>query len=403
MQFVLNENGAVFGIIAADLKTKVSLSKTEITGKRELPGCHMRLKDQYGEELISWVSGEEPYRLEGFLMPGGIYYLEETYPREGYAYAEEIRFTVSLDGSTDTVVMKDCPTHVFISKTDITGEEELSGNRLRIKTMDGQEVVSWVSGEKPYEITGLLKAGETYILEELSPRDGFALAEEISFRVSRDGKTDRVRMKNDKTKVRIRKVDAETKEPLSGAFLQICDERGKVWEQWISDGGSHEIIGRLKAGEHYYLREKRSPDGYQLSEDLEFWMPEGNEWLDVTLENRKEEKPEKPVKPERPGGPKAPHIPPQTENRKEPGRISAVYSPEVPGAAGRFSEILPGRVPLLAAAGEGSGGRVCWFLLLLSFFGMIFTFSAIRMTKHRRFVIINRIRKERRKKQRKKK
>ena len=403
MQFVLNENGAVFGIVAADLKTKVCLSKTEITGNRELPGCHMRLKDQYGEKLISWVSGEEPYRLEGFLMPGGIYYLEETYPREGYAYAEEIRFTVSLDGSTDTVVMKDCPTHVFISKTDITGEEELSGNRLRIKTMDGQEVVSWVSGEKPYEITGLLKAGETYILEELSPRDGFALAEEISFRVSRDGKTDRVRMKNDKTKVRIRKVDAETKEPLSGAFLQICDERGKVWEQWISDGGSHEIIGRLKAGEHYYLREKRSPDGYQLSEDLEFWMPEGNEWLDVTLENRKEEKPEKPVKPERPGGPKAPHIPPQTENRKEPGRISAVYSPEVPGAAGRFSEILPGRVPLLAAAGEGSGGRVCWFLLLLSFFGMIFTFSAIRMTKHRRFVIINRIRKESRKKQRKKK
>lgn len=403
LQFVLNENGAVFGIVAADEKTRVCLSKTDITGKRELPGCHMRLKDQQGKELISWISGEEPYRLEGFLVPGESYCLEEIYPEEGYAYAEEIRFTVSRDKSTDIVVMKDRPTHVLISKTDINGETELSGNRMRIKTRDGQEVVSWVSGERPYEITGLLRAGETYILEEMSPRDGFAFADEVAFTVGRDGRTDRVWMKNEKTKVRIQKVDAETKEPVSGALLEICDERGKVWEQWISDGRGHEIIGRLKAGEHYYLREKQSPDGYQRSGDLGFWMPKRGEWLELTLENRKEKKPQKPGGSEGTGEPEGPGIPPRPEKSGKPGRISAVYSPEAPGAAGRFFEILPGRIPLLAASGDRDGTRTYRILMLLSFFGMIFTFSAIRMTKYRRFVIIDRIQKGKKKKQRKKK
>ena len=46
--------------------------------------------------------------------------------------------------------MEDRQTHVLVSKTDITGETEIPGNHLRIKTTEDIEIASWVSGTKPY-------------------------------------------------------------------------------------------------------------------------------------------------------------------------------------------------------------------------------------------------------------
>lgn len=47
--------------------------------------------------------------------------LREVRPADGWAYAEDVPFKVSHDGTVDYVKMEDKPTHVVISKQEITG------------------------------------------------------------------------------------------------------------------------------------------------------------------------------------------------------------------------------------------------------------------------------------------
>ncbi len=483
MMFTIDENGAVGGITASDRKTKVSLSKTDITGSRELPGCEMSLRDENGREVIAWVSGEEPYVMEGVLKPGesyclteihpcdgfawseeiwftvseegileqvvmkdentkvqvqklseGIerkpvagailqilnqdgtparaiwdqepyrkgdslifvsgtdpvrlwqqliagqdYLLHEVKPAAGYAYAEDVHFTVSRDGREDLVIMTDRQTRVSFHKTDITGEKEIPGNHLLVKTLDGRVIASWISAAEPYVLTGLLNGGETYILEEVRPCDGYAWAEEVRFTVSPDGRPDRVYMKNEKTQVEILKTDAVSGKPLSGAVLEIRDCQGKVLEQWTSGQESHRITEKLTAGEKYYLYETEAPLGYRLAEPMEFRMPQKAEVLKLTLENRKrgggKENPKDPG-PSRPGQP------------KEPGYITAWYDTGIPLAGREFADSVPKGFLKLAPTGDESWMAIYTILFVLSFTGAALAFFAIQVTKRERFAII---------------
>ena len=85
--------------------------------------------------------------------------------------------------------MEDKPTHVVVSKKKITGKEELPGCHLVIKDKNGN-VDEWTSSTTPHEIVAKLIAGETYTLIEIRPEDGYSVAENIEFTVSKDGSID---------------------------------------------------------------------------------------------------------------------------------------------------------------------------------------------------------------------
>ena len=276
-------------------------------------------------------------------------------------------------------------THVLVSKTDITGETEIPGNHLRIKTTEDIEIASWVSGTKPYELVGILNAGETYILEEIQPADGYAWSEDVRFQVSVDGRIDRVIMRNERTQAEILKIDAETGEAVSGAVLQIRDQEGKVIEEWISGTESHWVIGRLAAGKVYELWEKEAPEGYQLAGKMEFTMQKKAEVLKLSYKNRKETERRTPDKPEKPDRFPIPEKP------EEPGRITAFYESQTPKEVKEFFDNqIPKSFYLYKTGDEGVFG---WYLAwaFLSFLGMCTAFFAIFMTKSTRFDIIDRI------------
>lgn len=490
--FDLDEQAKISSITAADKKTEVALSKSDITGMEELSGCHMSLKDHQGKELDSWISGKEPHRIQGVLTPGEVYYLEEIRPSDGYAFAEkipflvsedgvlqqvamkdedtkirihkvpgqrdekelsgavlqileedktparaacskggfqkgellifrsgeapkellgqlcagrryllhevkppagyafaeDIPFTVSLDGSIDEVWMEDEQTHVVFCKTDITGEKEIPGNHLRVTTTEGTEILSWVSGTEPYELVGVLDAGEAYILEEIQPVDGYAWSEKIPFKVSLDGRIDRVLMKNDRTQAEILKVDADTGEPVPEALLQIRDQEGQVIEEWVSGTGSHLVTGKLAAGKTYELWEKEAPEGYWLAGKMEFTMPEKAEAIRLVYENRKKPDTRTPDKPEKPDKPQNPEKP------REPGRITAFYESQTPK---EVKEFFDDQIPKsFRLSKTGDDGVFKWYLacLVLSFFGMCTAFFAIFMTKPARSDIIDRVKRK---------
>jgi LPXTG-motif cell wall-anchored protein len=85
--------------------TKVEISKTDITGKKELPGAKLTILDSEGNVVESWVSTEEAHYIEK--LPIGTYTLREEQAPDGYLVAEDITFEVEDTAEIQKVVMKD--------------------------------------------------------------------------------------------------------------------------------------------------------------------------------------------------------------------------------------------------------------------------------------------------------
>ena len=96
---------------------KVTISKTEVNGTKELPGA--TLKVFKGEEAVEankveeWVSGNTAKVIE--LQPGVYTLVEETAP-QGYVVAESITFRVNADGS---VAIKEGDTFVSVANATV--------------------------------------------------------------------------------------------------------------------------------------------------------------------------------------------------------------------------------------------------------------------------------------------
>ena len=232
----------------------------------------------------------------------GKYIVKEIRAPLGYFVNEEpMEVTFTYDGQAVQVLESTCtdkPTEMWVSKRDLTNDEELPGATLSIKDSDGNVVESWVSTDTPHRVTGL-HLGDAYTLTETRPADGYALADAITFRLLQKADEDgsnlqeaevyylttknflfwtwgdwkllddaTVIMRDDTIKVEISKKDLTTMEELPGAELTITDKDGKEIDRWVSTDKPH-YIEKLPAGD-YTLTEVKTPDGYATAEIVPF-------------------------------------------------------------------------------------------------------------------------------------
>ena len=232
----------------------------------------------------------------------GKYIVKEIRAPLGYYVNEEpMEVTFTYDGQVVQVLESTCtdkPTEMWVSKRDLTNDEELPGATLCIKDSDGNVVDRWVSTDTPHRVTGL-HLGDAYTLTETRPADGYALADEITFRllqkVDENGSNLQdaevyylttknflfwtwddwkllddatVIMRDDTIKVEISKKDLTTMEELPGAELTLTDKDGKEIDRWVSTDKPH-YIEKLPAGD-YTLTEVKAPDGYAFAESVPF-------------------------------------------------------------------------------------------------------------------------------------
>ena len=188
-------NSAVtdFEYVFVDKPTIVEVTKSSLTTGEELEGAQLQVTDENGNVVDSWVSEMEPHVITG-LVVSKTYTLTETLPAPGYVTAESIRFTIADTGDIQPVEMKDDVTKVYVSKTDLTGKEELEGATLVILDSDGNIMERWTSTGEPHYIE-MLPIG-TYILREESAPSGYTVAEDVTFEVTDTAEIQRVQMKD---------------------------------------------------------------------------------------------------------------------------------------------------------------------------------------------------------------
>ncbi|WP_097006323.1 SpaA isopeptide-forming pilin-related protein [Lacrimispora amygdalina] len=268
--FTVSRDGSIDKVKMEDKPTQVIISKKDFVNNEELPGAHLQIIDKEGKVIEEWESTKEKHLVKGKLIAGEEYTLHEISSPNGYAFAEDIKFTVSKDGTIDKVEMKDKPTNVEITKVDITTGKELSGAKLELVDKTGKIIEQWTSTNEAHKIVGKLTAGETYILREIYAPKGYTYSNEVSFTVSIDGTINKVEMIDKPTHVEITKTEITTGKELTGANIQIIDKNGSIVESFISTNKPHKIIGKLEAGETYYIHEDNAPDGYGYTSDVKF-------------------------------------------------------------------------------------------------------------------------------------
>lgn len=196
--------------------------------------------------------------------------------------------------------------HFNVKKTDLTGQKEVAGATLNLYKAedvnedgtlkeDAKPLDSWTSEKGQYHDFGpAVKAGKSYVLIETAAPDGYTYTANISFTVKEDGtietradkeekqpevdqpeidpteEDDIYLVKDDVTRVSVKKMDITGQKEVAGARLLLKDKDGNVIESWMSTTEARVFEQKLIAGETYTLTEVTAPSGYEVAADITF-------------------------------------------------------------------------------------------------------------------------------------
>lgn len=248
---------------------KITASKREITGTKEIEGAKMTVKDETGKTVDTWTSGKEEHYVSG-LEEGKKYTLiEETAP-EGYVRADEITFTVTKEKVDQKVNMFDA--QVKVTKTDALTGDAVKGAEFTVFDKDGNIVDKWTTDGTAHAVSGL-DAGCEYILKETKTPEGYMTAPDRTLVVSGEQNMD-VEIKEQPvlTDIEVQKVDAQTKKVIRSKDFEFTMYSDAECKNAITTVSADKNAGTatfkdLRYGT-YYIKETKAPTGYLLSKEV---------------------------------------------------------------------------------------------------------------------------------------
>lgn len=212
------------------------------------------------------------------LLPG-TYYVKETKTKENFNLINTWYKAVVSVGKTTTInnskaiVNEINYSELYISKTDVTGEIELDGAKMKLLDNEDREIDEWVSkAGEPHYIK--VSKGTYYIEEIVAPKGREKITTLIPVNVDENGQVMQVKVKNKITEadVETSKVDQTGSKELEGAKMCLVEEKGKDFtikingeekvvkkHCWTSTKSAHKY--KLNYG-NYKITEKVAPKGY---------------------------------------------------------------------------------------------------------------------------------------------
>ena len=168
---------------------KVEISKTDITGEKELPGAKLSVIDENGKLVESWTSeAGKTHMIER--LPAGKYTLREESAPYGYKVANDVTFEVKETAEIQKVSMKDeqAVGKIVIEKTDKVTGKPIEGVVFEVRDKDGNVLDTLTtdknghaeSKELPictYNEDGSFKEDIHYTVVEVKAADGYILDE----------------------------------------------------------------------------------------------------------------------------------------------------------------------------------------------------------------------------------
>lgn len=321
-------SGALFGLYAAeDLWGYEVQEDGSVQEKAKI----VIRKDMLIETAESNFEGKVKFTAD---LPCAKYEVKEIKAPDGYLKNQQV-FTVDASEAEDEnenlkfhFEAENVKTQVRIRKTDLLTGKPVSGAKMCVLEKEtGEKIAEWITDEHEKLLEGLKLSGaeeHIYVLRELEPPAGYVTAADLEFKLQQNAENldsnltqilimeqgewkvseeNSIEMKDDITKVEIRKGDQKTKKLMEGAKLELRDSDGKIWYSWVSSKKQGFYIERLPIGT-YRIVETEKMDGYMQANPLVIQVIDTDQKQVFTFENRPEEKTEVPVETLKPPVPK---------------------------------------------------------------------------------------------------
>ena len=252
------------------IHTRVTLTKTDITGQKTLPGATIEVKDEQGK-VIYRETTDANGQLPQIPVAPGTYTFKETYAPDGYALNEsEMRFTVDADGNvTGDTTIRDDYTRFSLRKADENGKP-LAGVMFGLKKADGLLLMTAKTDAKGMATFEKVPFG-TYTLVETQALLGYLKADtEIRLTVDStfvNPKEPIATITNERQKIRGLKVDTAGQALTGAAFSLINADTGEIVDRATSNEKGEFFLTGFGYGD-WIIRETVAPEGFNRVEDV---------------------------------------------------------------------------------------------------------------------------------------
>lgn len=250
--------------------TRVTLTKTDITGQKTLPGATIEVKDEQGK-VIYRETTDANGQIPQIPVTPGTYTFKEVYAPDGYALNEaEMRFTVDADGNvTGDTTIRDDYTRFSLRKADENGKP-LAGVMFGLKKADGLLLMTAKTDAKGMATFEKVPFG-TYTLVETQALLGYLKAD-TEIRLTVDGTFVNpaepiAAVVNERQKIRGLKVDTAGQALTGAAFSLINADTGEIVDRATSNEKGEFFLTGFGYGD-WIIRETVAPEGFNRVEDV---------------------------------------------------------------------------------------------------------------------------------------
>ena len=270
------------------IHTKVTLTKTDITGEKTLPGAIIEVYNESGK-IIYRDTTDEMGRIAKIPVTPGRYTFREVYAPDGYSLNDvTMSFTVSEDGivTSDTTIRDDY-TRFFIEKLD-EADEPLAGVEFSLVSSNGVAIMSARTDRNGIATFEKVPFG-TYRIVEAKPLAGY-LPAEMEAEVTIDGtfinpEHPIATIINVPNEIVIRKVDQDGK-PLGGASFGLFDAFGERFAVAASDENGMVHFTKVPYGSYtmwHKVRYRIGDEEWETVPAKDFVLYEGYYYTDIEV------------------------------------------------------------------------------------------------------------------------
>ena len=279
-----------FKVSIVEENGSLTINKVDADTGKALAGVTYRLFDSAGNKIADAITGTNGKAVFADLPLGSYSYQEISAP-SGYV-VDSTKYPITITASaldiTATRTNALGKAGVEISKVDADSKSPLQGAGFRLFDASGSQVAEgYTDANGKLSFTGL-KLG-SYTCKEFQAPTGYEL-DETAFPVTLNQNEQVLKVTRENKlitgSIEILKVDADTKQPLSGVVYRLFDTEGNKIADGTTDANGKVTFNNLKPGSYSY-QEISTVDGYQLDETkYGFSLTGENLSIKVTRENK---------------------------------------------------------------------------------------------------------------------
>jgi len=256
--------------------TRMTLTKTDITGEKTLPGCMIEVTNSDGEVIYRAYTDENGHIADIPVTPG-TYTFREVLAPEGYALNEAIMsFTVDEDGNvTGDTTIRDNYTRFSLLKQD-ENHQPLAGVEFALLNEDGSVLYTAATDENGLVTFEKVPYGN-YTIVETKPLPGY-LPNPTKVELTVDGhfvnpSEPVATLVNQRMRIDGMKVDTSSQYIPGVEFSLIHAATGEIVESATSNDRG-EFILLIPGYGDWIIRETKVPEGYSQMEDIHLHVDE---------------------------------------------------------------------------------------------------------------------------------